>query len=132
MIYFFVLLTTSTNLFSVLRKDFWDRTKVLKSLETNSFISGRNVGVPATYHTTKHTTNEVNSTKSHIDLSNQHSSSNVLPLFELQKNRTWGSHKSHAESGMCCKCVEVATLQFLAQTDHYRLALENKKNLVGM
>ena len=40
----FVLLVTSTDSFSELRKYFLDRKKVLKSLEANSFISPENVG----------------------------------------------------------------------------------------
>ena len=58
--------------------------------------------------------------------------SNVLPLFELQKNRIWGWHISDAESVIDLKCVEVVTLQFLTQTEHYKLALEKKTKLQGM
>ena len=44
---FSILLVTSTDSNSELRKDFLDRKKVLKSLDANSFISRGNVGVPA-------------------------------------------------------------------------------------
>ena len=50
----FVLLVTSTDSFSELRKYFLDRKKVLKSLEANSFISPENFGGWGSCRTKQH------------------------------------------------------------------------------
>ena len=63
---FTILLLTSTNSNSELRKDFLDRKKVLKSLEANSSISPQNYVIPARYHTKQHPNVWVGKAKIHL------------------------------------------------------------------
>ena len=63
---FLILLVTSTNSNSELRKDFLDRKKVLKSLEANSSISPQNYVIPARYHTKQHPNVWVGKAKIHL------------------------------------------------------------------